>query len=136
MFVSRGLPTCQVVIRKSVHSFNAKNRKHLQCLHHSTNSCEVSDQVLLQHLETLDETIVCKQRSIYRGGSRICGKGGCSGYRERRRREGFWRVPFEDPLWNFKRGGRAPPAPPPPLNPLVIYVKDYTTTISCKQTSH
>ena len=23
-------------------------------------------------------------------------------------------VPFEDPLWNFKRGGRAPPAAPPP----------------------
>ena len=21
---------------------------------------------------------------------------------------------LEDPLWNFKRGGRAPPAPPPP----------------------
>ena len=39
--------------------------------------------------------------------------GGRSGYRDRRRREGFWRVPFEDPLWNFKRGG-APPAPPPP----------------------
>ena len=51
-----------------------------------------------------------------RGGSRICGRGGGgrSGYRERHRREGFWRVPFEDPLWNFKRGGRAPPAPPPP----------------------
>ena len=42
------------------------------------------------------------------------GGGGRSGYRERHRREGFWRVPFEDPLWNFKRGGRAPPAPPPP----------------------
>ena len=53
-----------------------------------------------------------------RGGSRICGKGGGrSGYRECRRREGFWRVPFEDPLWNFKRGARAPCAPP--LNPLV-----------------
>ena len=38
-----------------------------------------------------------------RGGSRICkkGGGGRSGYRERHRREGFWRVPFEDPLWNF-----------------------------------
>ena len=53
--------------------------------------------------------------TVFRGGSRICGKGGRSGYRERRRREGFWRVPFEDPLWNFKRGGgRAPPAAPPP----------------------
>ena len=42
--------------------------------------------------------------------------GGRSGYRECRRREGFWRVPFEDPLWNFKKGGRrAPPPPPPPL---------------------
>ena len=27
---------------------------------------------------------------------------------------------FEDPLWNFKRGARAPCAPPP-LNPLVIF---------------
>ena len=42
------------------------------------------------------------------------GGGGRSGYRERHRREGFWRVPFEDPLWDFKRGGaRAPCAPPP-----------------------
>ena len=41
--------------------------------------------------------------------------GGRSGYRERRRREGFWRVPFEDPLWNFKGGG-APPAPPYYIN--------------------
>ena len=34
-------------------------------------------------------------------------------------------VPFEDPLWNFKRGGggRAP-CGPPPLNPLVV-VKVY-----------
>ena len=47
--------------------------------------------------------------------------GGRSGYRERRRREGFWRVPFEDPLWNFNGGGRAPHAAPPPLNPLVVY---------------
>ena len=46
------------------------------------------------------------------------GGGGRSGYRELRRREGFWRVPFEDPLWNFKRGG-ARPLCPPPLNPLV-----------------
>ena len=30
-------------------------------------------------------------------------------------------VPFEDPLWNFKRGARAPCAPPP-LNPLVVSV--------------
>ena len=52
--------------------------------------------------------------TIIRAGSRICGKGR-SGYRERRRREAFWRVPFEDPLWNFKRGGRPPPLPPPPL---------------------
>ena len=42
------------------------------------------------------------------------GGAGAKGYRERRRREGFWRVPFEDPLWNFKRGGGTPPAPPPP----------------------
>ena len=56
--------------------------------------------------------------AVIRGGSRICGKGGGrSGYRERHRREGFWRVPFEDPLWNFKRGARAPCAP---LNPLVV----------------
>ena len=41
--------------------------------------------------------------------------GGRSGNRERRRREGFWRVPFEDPLWNFKkRGGARPLRPPPP----------------------
>ena len=60
--------------------------------------------------------------TTFRGGSRICGKGGGgSGYRECRRREGFWRVPFEDPLWNFKRGPRAPCAPPPPLNPLVTF---------------
>ena len=32
-------------------------------------------------------------------------------------------VPFEDPLWNFKRGARAPAAPP--LNPLVICVSMY-----------
>ena len=47
-----------------------------------------------------------------RGGSRICGKGGRSGYRECRRHVGFWRVPFEDPLWNFKRGGARPLRPP------------------------
>ena len=40
------------------------------------------------------------------------GGGGRSGYRECLRREGFWRVPFEDPLWNFKRGAR--PLRPPP----------------------
>ena len=58
---------------------------------------------------------------MVRGGSRICGRGGGrSGYRERRRREGFWRVPFEDPLWNFKRGGGARPLRPLPLNPLVL----------------
>ena len=62
--------------------------------------------------------------TIGRGGSRMCGKGGGrSGYRERRRREGFWRIPFEDPLWNFKRGGH--PLRPPPLNPLVIGIEVY-----------
>ena len=35
-----------------------------------------------------------------RGGSRICGKGG-----------GAAAVPFEDPLWNFKGGGRRGRAP-------------------------
>ena len=50
-------------------------------------------------------------RSVYQGRIQDLWKGGRSGYRERRRREGFWRVPFEDPLWNFKRGG-APCAPP------------------------
>ena len=53
-------------------------------------------------------------KTVGRGGSRICEKGGRSGYRERRWREGFWRVPFEDPLWNFKRGGARPLRPPPP----------------------
>ena len=38
----------------------------------------------------------------------MCGKGG-----------GAAAVPFEDPLWNFKRGGGARPLRPPPLNPLV-----------------
>ena len=37
----------------------------------------------------------------------MCGKGG-----------GAAAVPFEDPLWNFKRGG-ARPLRAPPLNPLV-----------------
>ena len=47
------------------------------------------------------------------------GGGGHSGYRERRWREGFWRVPFEDPLWNFKGGALRPP------NPLVInWIRD------------
>ena len=64
------------------------------------------------------ESAFTKLSFLTTGGSRICGKGGRSGYRERRRREGFWRVPFEDPLWNFKRGARAPCAPP--LNPLVL----------------
>ena len=66
--------------------------------------------------------------AVIRGGSRICGRGG-----------GAAAVPFEDPLWNFKRGaqgacalfgppwrpslefqkgGRAPCGPP--LNPLVV----------------
>ena len=35
-------------------------------------------------------------------------------------RGGAAAVPFEDPLWNFKRGGCAPPAAPP-LNPLVTF---------------
>ena len=51
--------------------------------------------------------------------------GGRSGYRERRRREGFWRVPFVDLLWNFKRGGARPLRPP--LNPLVV-----TRVADCK----
>ena len=61
---------------------------------------------------------------MYRGGSRICGKGGAQ--RRSRLKTLFGiskggrrgRAPslalLEDPLWNFKRGGRAPPAPPPP----------------------
>ena len=32
--------------------------------------------------------------------------GGRSGYRERHRREGFWRAPVEDPLWNFNGDAR------------------------------
>ena len=58
----------------------------------------------------------------YQGRIQDLWKGGHSGYRERRRHEGFWRVPFEDPLWNFKRGGARPLRPPPPPNPLVITI--------------
>ena len=56
-----------------------------------------------------------------RGGSRICGKGGGgrSGYRERRWREGFLEGPVWRPSLEFQKGG-APPAPPLPLNPLVM----------------
>ena len=39
---------------------------------------------------------------VGRGGSRICGKEGGGGAAA---------VPFEDPLWNFKRGGRRGRAP-------------------------
>ena len=50
------------------------------------------------------------------------GGGGRSGYCERRRRVSFWRVPFEDPLWNFKRGGARPLRPPPPESASDIYM--------------
>ena len=75
-----------------------------------------------------------KKHISYRGGSRICGKGGRSGGPVWRPSLEFQkggcrgRAPslalLEDPLWNFKRGGRAPPAPP--LNPLVSYNPSYT----------
>ena len=35
--------------------------------------------------------------------------------------EGFWRVPFEDPLWNFKRGGGAPLRPPPHPESAIVH---------------
>ena len=71
------------------------------------------------------DEIICL---VIRGGSTICGEKGGGGGAAATASEGFWRVPFEDPLWNFKRDGRAPPAPPPPPNPLVVITKEFGGT--------
>ena len=66
---------------------------------------------------------ILSARTVSATGPNRGGGGGRRGYRERHRREGFWRVPFEDPLsvFGISKGGRAPCAPPP-LNPLVVTI--------------